>query len=618
MREIEFFIVNYDSGNNQAAHPIYPDGFGIVTERESGQIFFRNKLNDKLTFVAEDYNFIMSEPFDSQIDLIMTVKDNGAITMQWHGKFSRTDCTINEVDGIVIVTPEVQDQYTDILNCLEKEFNLSEMDIPQKAVTLKVPPVMQIYYAGADIVSNYWQGDVWQTEVAPIDDVTVLQNMGFHQSFAFLTATGIYGYVRILKSSSGSGEVNDDYNVNKIYKYYYGNWNGIKLVFSQAVSASPTPYGQKYVNGQSVGYYVMPADATKVYIPFRGVAWGQWSYWIEVNKTETTDIDDPMQTVFFPTAYPLSGLLQGLLSANGLALQFSDAPTYSLFFYGAQTPITGWVNGWDLLFTAKSNLLKYTGEDTEMATKTPCTLATILNFLKNALNVFWSVESGQLRLEHISYYKNGGTYSGTPTTQCDLTQIVNPRSGKPWAWGQNQYQFEKNTIPEIVKWSWMDKTDDFFDGSGFECVSNYVAKGRTEEITVANITTNISQMFMQPEKFSLDGMAVIFSDASGKTDYTTFTRNGGNWRTQNGELAMWELQQGLLLYDAPCDKIEVSGALRTGVDYKRTKYNEVTFPALTVDPAQHITTNVGDGAPETVTNDLTSNSIKVKLKYGNE
>ena len=78
------------------------------------------------------------------------------------------------------------------------------------------------------------------------------------------------------------------------------------------------------------------------------------------------------------------------------------------------------------------------------------------------------------------------------------------------------------------------------------------------------------------------------------------------------------LKKSLLLYDAPCDKVQVSGSLHINVDYKRTKFNEVTFPALTVDPAQHITTNVGDGAPETITYDLTSDSVKIKLKYGNE
>ena len=124
-------------------------------------------------------------------------------------------------------------------------------------------------------------------------------------------------------------------------------------------------------------------------------------------------------------------------------------------------------------------------------------------------------------------------------------------------------------------------------------------------------------MILQPDTFSADGLAVLFTGGDGNV-YTPFTRDiGGTWRVANGQLAMWELQQSFLLYDAPCDKIKVSNLVKSNVDYIRTKYNEVVFPALTVDTDQHIKTNVGDGEPETITNDLTSDSIKVKLKYLN-
>lgn len=623
MRELHFFIQNLESGDYRVANPIFADGFNIVTERESGQIFFRDKLSDALTFVAEDYDFIMSQPFDSTIDISISILDDGNLTMQWNGSFARTDCIINEVDGTIKVTPEVQDQYTKIIKCLDKEFNVAGLPLAQEDVKINVPPVLQIYFAGRSYVSNYWQGEVWEKDVEPITDAGTLNGMGFYLRAAFLTASGLYGYARILHSSTGSGDVNDDFNISKIYKYYYypalEDDIGIKLVFSSAVSATPTEWGQKYINGQSVGYYVQPADSSHVYVPFKGEPWGVWSYWLEIDKTKTTAIDDATQTRFLYAAYPLASILRGLLSANSLSLNFAANSTYSQFFYGATTPITGWVSGWDLLFTAKSNIINFASSDTEFATKVPCTLATVLNFLKTAMNVWWSVEGGRLILEHISYYKNGGSYNGSPTVQYDLTTMHNPRNDKPWAWGQNQYQFETNTIHEYVKWTWMDETDKFFDGSGFECVSKYVQNGLSEEKTIANISTNIVKMMLNPDIFSIDGLAVIFRPANGQTDYTQFTREiGGTWRVVNGELAMWTLQASLLLYDAPCDKINVSGSLHTGVDYKRTKYNEVTFPALTVNPFEHIKTNVGDGEPDVITNDLTSNSVKVKLKYDNE
>jgi hypothetical protein len=200
-----------------------------------------------------------------------------------------------------------------------------------------------------------------------------------------------------------------------------------------------------------------------------------------------------------------------------------------------------------------------------------------------------------------------------------LTTIINPRSGKPWAFGQNEYSFEKYQMPEFVKWSWMDESDTIFDGSGFKCLSNYVNKGRTEENNVNNITTNIVKMMVQPDKFSLDGLAVILTYLGYKTDYYYFPREiGGDWRVINGQLSMWNLQQTLLLYDAPCETIEVSGNVHNDVDYVRTKTNEVTYPANDADPQKLIKTNVGEGAVDTLTINIVNQSVKAKLKYGNE
>jgi hypothetical protein len=277
-----------------------------------------------------------------------------------------------------------------------------------------------------------------------------------------------------------------------------------------------------------------------------------------------------------------------------------------------------WMAGWALNFAAKSNVLKL-GSDSP-ATKMPCSLNTVFTFLRKALNIAWSVEDGtRLRLEHISYYKNGGSYTASPTIGDDLTAIINPRSGKPWAFGQNEYSFEKYQMPEFVKWSWMDESDTIFDGSGFKCLSNYVNKGRTEENNVNNITTNIVKMMVRPDKFSLDGLAVILTYLGYKTDYYYFPREiGGDWRVINGQLSMWNLQETLLLYDAPCETIEVSGNVHNDVDYVRTKTNEVTYPANDADPQKLIKTNVGEGAVDTLTINIVNQSVKAKLKYGNE
>lgn len=621
MREINFFLVDYESGNTHVPHPIYGDGFSIVAEKESGQVFFREKLSDKLTFVAEDFAWIMAQGFDVVVNLIMQIKDNGALVKMWQGKFARTDCTINEVDGILSVTPSPSDEYDSILNVLDNEFDLAQLPIENTQININVPPVLQIYRPGDTFITNYWQGEAWETEVEPKQSFEDLEPLGFRYFAQFPIGFDTV-YARLLKSTSGTVGAADDYNINlDAYKYAltidYLTLN-ITLVGAVTVTTEPTKYGKQYVNGQDTGYYyAYPQLDNYVYIPYSRRGWSSRSYWIRVLKSAATDIDDDTQILGVQASYEIGDLIRALCSANGLGVTFVDTAQCSQILYGNPSPMAEWTAGWSLNFTAKSNVVKL-GADSP-ATKVPCSLNTVFTFLRKALNIAWSIEGSYLKLEHISYYKNGGSYQSAAIVGEDLTQVINSRNGKPWAFGQNEYSFEKYQMPEFVKWAWMDESDQLFDGSGFKCLSKYVNKGRTEDNNVSNVTTNIAKMVMQPDKFSLDGLAVILTAANDKTIYYYFTREiGGNWRVPNGQLSMWNLQETLLLYDAPCETIEVSGNVHNDVDYVRTKTNEVTYPANDADPQKLIKTNVGEGAVDTLTINIVNQSVKAKLKYGNE
>ena len=130
-REITFRLTNYDATPIQYtdAHPIYGNDFAINVEKESGQVFYREKLSDSLTFVAEDFSWIMAQSFDAIIFVVMFIYDGGVLSKSWFGKFSRTDCTINEIDKIIKVTPEPSDDFNDILSIMDREVNIKDLDI---------------------------------------------------------------------------------------------------------------------------------------------------------------------------------------------------------------------------------------------------------------------------------------------------------------------------------------------------------------------------------------------------------------------------------------------------------------------------------------------------------
>lgn len=718
MRNINFVLsTNYDSRD---AKPIYSDDIALVTERETSQIFFREKLSGKLTFINEDYEWIMNCAFSVKITCTITITD-GNETKVWSGYFYRIDCTINEVDGILTVEPTPNDKYSDILNALDNEVDLYENGVVMNSKNnlpggILVPPILQIYQLGSDTIQNYLQGDLWQTDVSEAtEDKSVLRSLGFDANYGFMGATQSGNYEIeytpqqftvvddsvIIEFTSGdyklkvtyvnSQYVSIDFSIGSFlyaegsgsasnssirlfhtesghqtsigtvsltiievwarivtafnggYQdgagwYYIGNFAtpskwyqyaqpllayslNIEFTMSRARTTTPTKYGMIDDTGY---YYEKPYSSTRDMIPVLQSQWTtDFSFWLKVNRSSDSKLDTVWYTYNIPIM-TLGNIIRCLLSANGIAnITFQDTATYSQFLYTNPAPITGWDNDFRILFTPKSNVLN--GKATQFATKAPCKLSTIFDFLKKALNVYWYIDdNNRLIIEHVDYFKRGKRYTGDIATAYDLTNIYNVRNKKSWAFCQNEYKYEKYTIPEFLTWSWMDDTSYYFDGTGIKCIDVFVSKGQTEESSISDITTDINFMISQPDKCSMDGFAVIFAENHygywTRRTYKVVEDNNLTFYTQNSQLAMYELQQNVLQFDLPCAQISRCKTTITVPQrqVKRTKTNEVKFPAFDLDPFEHVTTNIGDGEVDTIENKICNNMLKVKLKYETE
>lgn len=693
------------------AKPIYSDDLSLVTERETSQIFYREKISGKLNFLLDDYVWIMDKPFNSQIEITISITE-GANNKIWKGQFYRTDCTIDEVDRIITVEPQPLDKYNKILNALDNEIDLYEHNVVMNVNNLPggilVPPVIQFYTKGADTVQNYMQGQMWQTDVfEPIDDNDKLKEIGFglYTTAVAATQSGQYNltYAPFYVNSdpyNGCGLLAND-NIHGLIIYVIGNgasvmfyenstliasgngtlnstielsggvgtvnlitistWARICMPFThdfdtgaewknignfatpskwyicaQALiyntfntdvmmydgkSSTPTKYGMINSTGY---YYQAPTSSYKDVKPIFQSKWNEdFSFWFLVDKSSSSLLD----TVWYSYNIPIieiGNIIRCLLSANDINdVSFQNTTDYSKFLYQNPAPVTGWTNHFAIWFTPKSNVVN--GKADNFATKAPIKLSTVLDFLRKALNVYWDIdENGKLILEHWKFWKNGKSYLTAPSVQHDLTQMFNPRNGKTWAFGQNKYQFEKNSIPEKLTWEWMDNSTYFFDGTGIKCINDFVNKGQTEETSISDITTNIDFLVTRPNECSMDGFAVVMAERH----YTYHTRQGNayvddntlTFKSQNVELAMFNLQKNVLQYNVPCSTIYRS---RVQVDVPkanviRNKTNEVKFPAFDVNPFMHVRTNIGDGEIETAENKICNNFIKCKLKYETE
>ena len=97
------FILSYTPTEGTASdprtvRPIYGNDLAVTIGKDNDQWFYTRKLDGKLTFVRDDYAFIMSCPIDGSFSLsIHESHDNNATFHPYfEGSFSRANLEIDE------------------------------------------------------------------------------------------------------------------------------------------------------------------------------------------------------------------------------------------------------------------------------------------------------------------------------------------------------------------------------------------------------------------------------------------------------------------------------------------------------------------------------------------
>lgn len=138
-------------------HPIWKDDLAIEYTRESGMWFHRRKLSGSVDLIRADYDLVMDAnlAFGTVFYFDIETSADGGTSWQlyWRGRFTRTDCKVNIDDRIVTVKPEVVDNYTDILNGYDNEYDLIKLNPEIQRMILHKRPCLQIYYEGASVVN---------------------------------------------------------------------------------------------------------------------------------------------------------------------------------------------------------------------------------------------------------------------------------------------------------------------------------------------------------------------------------------------------------------------------------------------------------------------------------
>lgn len=704
------------NGVTTDVHPVYKDDLALNYELESGQRFFRAKLSSKVDFIGADAELIINAGFTTEFVVVIECStDYGLNWSTLHrAHFYKTDCTINLDDRKVTVQPQVLDQYNEILNAWEKEYNLIDLLPVTERVTLKKRALLQLY-ADDGKITNVFGGFSWEEDF-DIGSADIVNDLHFKSNMSicvikFVRVFAAAGMTGLLKSfiaqpdANGEFEVTNGEGVYKLkrvklaedsydlrlirlsdsvqvahywtpfivlndalnfvdsgdiawgaaeceYQGVYARWlcdvqsftiggqtytttaltsddpsyggnlhyvieADVTIIPSNNLSENPTKWGKF----DSTHYYDRPSESG-YFIPVAHSYWSTASIWYKQQSSEYNTWEPAMQKPYeLKDSYPLWSVISVLLSANNTGLTFQPSTTYSAFLYSAVNPVYGYATGVPHI-TPKSNVL--VGEYTQPSMKAPITLSDVLDMLKKAYDCYWFVDGdNHLRVEHISWFKNGGAYSNVHQVGVDLTAMIQTRNGKPWSFGTNAWQFDKIDMPARYQYKWMDAGTDVFDGFPYEIQSPFVQTDKVEEINISNFTSDIDYMQIAPENCSKDGFALlmVMNDGSNYVPIVSVnrTKDGGTcyYKSQNFYASLMFLQEFFLCYDLPSKAYVWDGLLKTSRGIKRGRQQKVTVPFEdnAPDVTKLVHTAMGDGEVQQLSLNLSSRSGKLTLKY---
>ena len=409
---------------------------------------------------------------------------------------------------------------------------------------------------------------------------------------------------------------NDIVDNNRNYRRVIGYTIDVAFI-SNNFSDTPTEWGLAD-NGK---YFAPPYSIYgQTFYPIARSTWRYASLWFGFYLMDWILEEKARKAYTLRDAFPVASCISVLLNQIAPGVTHAATAEYSQFLYSGNNPISGL--NFRLLVSQKTNIIN--GEYQQPAQKAPTTLQQFTNMLRDCFKCYWFIEDGKFKIEHIQYFRNGGSYSGGAILSHDLTKELNLRNGKPWAFNTSEYSFDKVDLPERYQFEWMDDVTAAFEGLPIQVISKYVTPGKVEEINISNFTSDIDMMLLNPGNMSSDGFALFAAvpPTSGSQWILPFTRqtiNGVEYFLQNGYLAFINLQSPYWLYDLPARRVSINGSEVYAYGIERKKKQTFSFPAIDdPNPMQLIKTYIGNGQVDKLSVNLHSRSIKTTLKYDTE
>lgn len=396
----------------------------------------------------------------------------------------------------------------------------------------------------------------------------------------------------------------------------YNRVLGYDVAFASIInksSVSPTKFGLR----PDDKYYAEQTEGGLKYFPIGRSQWGLTSLWFRFSSFDSLFEERGRKAFELKDSYLLGDAIQALLSEIDPTITHLKTSEYSDFLYSETNPLG--LTPFSILLSQKSNILA--GEYDQPAQRAPVRFRDLMEMIRDCYGLYWFIEAGKLKIEHIKYFKNGGSYSTAPSIGIDLTTLPNPRPNQFWGFNTSNWDYDKQEIPERIEFEWMDESTLPFKGYPIETISVYSNRGSIDQRNIGLFSSDIDFMLTSPESISQDGFALFAAtfnvpDGIYELPFVEKDVGGANLRIQNFYASFLFLHEFLHIWDLPARTVKINGIQTTALGVKRGKKQSVDFP-ISEDPGLFnlIKTYIGNGEIEKLSINLSSRICSADLKY---
>ena len=392
---------------------------------------------------------------------------------------------------------------------------------------------------------------------------------------------------------------------------------------TSATVEEPTRFGMNDYKQYFTNNFLQSIVRPYILLPINRNTWANASLWFAYSDGYAKLEKSARAYYNIKDCIGIGDAISALLKKECPSIKHEQNADFSEFLYGTNSGIK---ENWKVVITPKSNILK--GDYDQAAQKAETSLKGLMDMLADCFKCYWFIENGMLKIEHISFFNNGNSYTGDIKTQINLTDKKDQMNNKPALYFQNAISFDKTNLTSHYTFGWMDDTTDLFSGITLDVNSVYIEKDKSEEVAISDFTSDIDLMLLSPNDFSSDGFALMCTIADDKsensvpiveqelvnTDGDIYKAIVQNW------YASWPYLVRLYAYDMPAASVkcnvlqsyDVKSVIKC-MGHDIDMFSENDPPVFKV-----IITDVGPGVIDEMTISLETRKASISLKYSPE